>query len=159
MHCCWDSAISVSTQHWTVEIKLPRMSFGYDKIIHICQRTAKPLQPSWATFNLLTTRTTHTLTAFLIIIKDPQSVLGRKWKCQASSLWGCWWLLWLSTLNFNPQQSTVPHCVELYVLLMMAKFHAWKAGIVGSMKGRVSHSLSLSPGFFLFSLSFFSFPQ
>lgn len=62
-----------------------------------------------------------------------------------SSLW--WWLLlWLSPLIFNPQRPTVLIWIELYVLLMMAKFHSWKAGIVARMKDLVS-TLFLSPHF------------
>lgn len=65
--------------------------------------------------------------------------------------WGSgwwWWLLWLSSLNFNPQHSAVLNWIELYVLLMMAKFHTWKGGFVVCMKDPVS-PLSLSPCFFL----------
>lgn len=79
---------------------------------------------------------TCSLIALLIITKVPIS-LNEEVRMSDPSLWW-WWLLWLSTLNFNPQQSTVLDWIELYVLLMMAKFLTWKPCIVGWMKDPVS---------------------
>lgn len=133
-----------NTELWTSH------SSESDKNIHICLRTLQnwrslPRQP----FELQTVTTTHWLAAVLIIMKYPQSASVRM---EGYCLWG-WWLLWLSTLNVNPQQSTVPHWLELYVLLMMAKFHAWKAGIMGLMKDPVSSTLyRCHPVYFYFLL-------
>ena len=88
------------------------------------------------------------LTAFLIIvISPPPPASVRKWECQTLLWW--WWWLWLSTLNFNPPARRLYSCwTGLYVLLMMDKFQAWKAAIVGRMKDSVS-TLSLSVSLFL----------
>lgn len=143
------------SQHWTADIALPRISSGYDKNIHICLRTLQncrslPRQPSsskpWKE---------HTcLKRFSSLWTSPISS-SEEVKMSDSSLWW-WWLLWLPSLNFNPQQPTVVNWVELYVLLMMAKFHTWKTGIVDCMKDPVS-TFSVSPSFFLFTTYSFCF--
>lgn len=122
---------------------------------HLPEDFRKRLQPPGATFNFQTMKRAHLLKASLVNMNPPTVSSSEEARMSGSSLWR-WWLLWLSTLNFNPQQPTVPISVELYVLLMMAKFHTWKAGIVAWVKDPVS-APSLTPCLFLFSASSLSF--
>ncbi len=137
------------------------MASGYDKNIHICLRTLQnccslPRQPSSSKPWKEHTRLRHSSLLWTSSVSFSEEV-----RMSDSSLWW-WWLLWVSTLNFNPQQSTVLNWIEPYVLLMMAKFHTWKAGIVGWMKDPVSTLFLRHPVSFylllllsvLFSLSY-----
>ena len=140
------------SKHWATHFTFPITASAYDKNTHICPRTSYNCcsllrQPSsckpWSEHIRLQH---HSL-----FWTSPDS-FSEEVRMSGSSLW--WWRLWLSSLNFNPQHSVVGllSWIQLYVLLMIAKFHTWKAGFV-AMKDPVSaRSLSLFPSLYYLSL-------